>query len=100
MKKFIAALAVSTALLVTPAMANERCSSTAAAQALVDKFKEIPIISWRDPSGTVIMVYANLDTGTVTAFAGSGDRVCIVSEGEGAMIGAPKKSRVPGKDGA
>lgn len=100
MKKFIAALAVSTALLVTPAVAQESCGDAQQAQALVDKYGEIPIISWMDPKGTVIMVYANLDKGTATVFAAAGDRYCIVSEGQNVHIGpvTPNKERTPGKD--
>lgn len=101
MKKFIAALAVSTALLVTPAAAQEnQCGNAKQAQALVDQYKEIPIISWMDPKGTVIMVYANLDTGTATVFAAAGDRYCIVSEGKNVHIGpaSSSKPRTPGKD--
>ena len=94
--------AVGAFLAVTPmAMAqNNQCGPASAAQALVNQYKEIPIISWMSDKGEVIMVYANLDTGTVTAFASGGDNYCIVSSGTNAVIGAPKKSKVPGKDGA
>lgn len=100
MKKFIAATAIALTMAVTPVAAQESCGDASAAQALVDKYGEIPIISWMDPKGTVIMVYANLDKGTATVFAAAGGRYCIVSEGQGVHIGAPKKpkNRVPGKD--
>ena len=96
MKTLYAAIAA-VMLLITPASAQESCGTIAQAEQMVAEYKEIPIITWIDPKGTVIMVYANLDTGTTTAFAVKGDRVCIVSEGKGAHIG-PAKPRPPGKD--
>ena len=91
--------AVGAFLAVAPmAMAqNSNCGPASAAQALVDEFKEIPIISWMSDKGEVIMVYANIDTGTVTAFASRGNNYCIVSSGRNAQIGMPKKGP-PGKD--
>ncbi len=86
-------------LIATPAAAQSpnQCGPASSAQALVDEYKEIPIISWMTPKGEVIMVYANLDTGTVTVFASTGNTYCIVSEGKNAHIGMPKKGP-PGKD--
>ena len=101
MKKFIAALAVSTALWVTPAAAQDNCGTTAQADAIVKTYEEIPIISWINDKGQIIMVYANLDKGTSTVFAArpDGDRVCIVSEGTNVRIGpAPQTQKAPGKD--
>ena len=101
MKKFIAALAVSTALLVTPAVAQSQnnCGSFEAAQALVDQYNEIPLVTYKSSKGEAILVYGNLETGTVTVFAAKGDRVCIVSDGVNLSIGeSGVKAAKPGID--
>ena len=106
LKKFLTSAAIGAAIgisavliLTTPVKAQDNCGTTAQADAIVKTYEEIPIISWINDKGQIIMVYANLDRGTSTVFAmrPEGDRVCIVSEGTNVRIG-PAPQKPPGKD--
>lgn len=96
MKYLVIALGL---LFATPAAAQgPDCGTAAQAQALVDQYKEIPIMTFVDSNRNVIMIYANLDTGTVTVILSPiGQEVfCLISQGEQAKIGGPKRGKAPG----
>lgn len=98
MKKFLTMIAA-TMLTASPALAQPaNCGTAAQAQAIINEFKEIPLVTYSDEHGNIIMVYGNLDTGTSTVFMSppNQDLYCIISQGTGLVVGGPKRRPQPG----
>lgn len=85
---------------VAKAQTNANCGTFEQAEALVKEYKEIPLVTFRDDKGGVIMIYGNPETRTVTVFVappGTTDMVCIISSGGDLMIGGKKSNAAPKK---